>query len=517
MTRNRAVSVVAVGALAGGIAVAATSGPWSPDGAPDRPQARAGDPTGADDAEPGAAPVPPTDTPAPAEAVPAVAPAPIAEPPAPSVWRADGPGAFRRTPWNTVGAPPPRVDDDEVAVVLTGRGQRSELEPAVPAAQEGDRHDVTFSVRLDGEFARSPAAQQVIARWENDGPGTAPLDLRVRDGALVLHGGEGHPSGPRTVTHDLGPAPVGEWTDLRVQVDFSANPDRARVSVWRDGLLVVDDHPPGGTLYPGQQSYLKVGLHRDRLLAQPSSVQFRTWHVEYGPTPPEPPREALQAAAEDPAPGAGGSASSDASVEGPSAASSRSASAQDIAAQIRAAEQETQRETDRETSSGERAGRTASEGRSASDRDESATRSSSSDRRATSDRRTISEDSDDRARPRHDRDDEPRTRSAERDGSRRDRSADDERAGDRSAADRSAEDRSERREQSRDGSAGDRSERSGQDRSGQDRSGQDRGDRSGQDRGDRSGQDRGDRSDRSDRSEPGSDGGGSSGRAGADR
>ena len=199
----------------------------------------------------------------------------LAETPASTVWRADGPGAFLGTSWNTVGAMPPQVNGDEVSFELTGRGQRSELEPALPAVHEGDQHDVTFSVRLDGEFATGSAARQVIARWENDSPGQAPLDLRVNDGELVLHGGEGHPSGPRTFTRTLGRAPIGEWTQLRVLVRFSADPQKAGVSVWRDGRSVVDDdHPRGGTLYPGQQSYLKVGLHRDRTIAPPSRVRF---------------------------------------------------------------------------------------------------------------------------------------------------------------------------------------------------------------------------------------------------
>ena len=242
-------------------------------------------------------PPPATEEPVESAAVPALAPtlAPsvpteppafppvLAEAPASTVWRADGPRAFLGTSWNTVGAMPPQVNDDEVSFELTGRGQRSELEPALPAVQEGDQHDVTFSVRLDGEFARGSTARQVIARWENDSPGQAPLDLRVSDGELVLHGGEGHPSGPRTFTRTLGPAPIGEWTQLRVLVRFSADPRKAGVSVWRDGRSVVDDdHPRGGTLYPGQQSYLKVGLHRDRTIAPLSTVRFAAWRIDHG-------------------------------------------------------------------------------------------------------------------------------------------------------------------------------------------------------------------------------------------
>lgn len=293
VVQARAVSLVAIGALAGGVAIASTTTPWSRDVGHLPPKALPGGPPGAPGTDPGGLPAPPmpppaTEQPVESATVPGLAsagptePPVMAEAPASEVWRADSPSAFRGTSWNTVRATPPQVNDDEVSFQLTGRGQRSELEPALPAVHEGDQHDLTFSVRLDGEFATGSTARQVIARWENDSPGQAPLDLRVNGGELVLHGGEGHPSGPRTFTRTLGPAPIGEWTQLRVLVRFSADPDKAGVSVWRDGRPVVDDdHPRGGTLYPGQQSYLKVGLHRDRPIAAPSTVRFSGWRIDH--------------------------------------------------------------------------------------------------------------------------------------------------------------------------------------------------------------------------------------------
>ncbi|TDQ46996.1 polysaccharide lyase-like protein [Actinomycetospora succinea] len=296
VARARAVSLVAVGALAGGIAVASTSMPWFREASLPHPDAGSGgDASGTSGAGPGVLPAPPPSGEGPSGAVPAerpeLPPAPAEAPPS-EVWRGDGPRAFERTPWNTVAAPPPHVAGDEVSFHLSGRGQRSELEPAIPVVGEGSRHDVSFSVRLDGTFAPGRSARQVIARWENDSPGQAPLDLRVEDGELVLHGGEGHPSGARTFTRSLGPAPVGEWTRLRLLVRFSADPDKGEVSVWRDGRpVVVDDHPRGGTLYPGQQSYLKIGLHRDRTIGVPSTVRFGGWRVEHGAAA-DPSREA---------------------------------------------------------------------------------------------------------------------------------------------------------------------------------------------------------------------------------
>ena len=272
-TRARAASALAVGVLATGAVITATNIPWLHDAS--LPQSRAEAPARPDDHR---------GTPAPAlPAAPVVTPAvsPSAPQPAPpTVWRADDPDAFRPTPRNTAGAPPPQVVGGQVSVRLTGRGQRSELEPALPAVQEGDQHDVVFGLLLGRDFPLQLPDRQVIARWQNDGPGPAPLDLRVRDGQLVLHGGEGHPSGWRVLDQTLGPVTDGQWCQVGLRVCFSANPDQARVSVWRDGEpLLTDLKPPGGTLYPGQQSYLKVGLHRDASIARPAAVHLRDLQV----------------------------------------------------------------------------------------------------------------------------------------------------------------------------------------------------------------------------------------------
>jgi hypothetical protein len=268
-------SAVAGGAVTTGVALSAAPGHPSRPDADDRAPA------------PPAAPVPPaTPEPATAEAAPTAAPSPVAVTPAPAsvpdrpVWRADGPGAFRATPWNTVGTTPPRAEGDVLRFAVTGPHQRSELEPAVPEMREGDEYWFAFSVRLDDRFPAGGSSRQVITQWKNDSPGTAPLDLRVRDHRLVLHGGYGHPSGPRTFDRELGPAPVEEWSHVVVRIRFSADPDQGSVSVWQDGDEEVRAfHPPGGTLYPGQTSYLKTGLSRDPMITRPAGVDFRGWVV----------------------------------------------------------------------------------------------------------------------------------------------------------------------------------------------------------------------------------------------
>lgn len=278
--RVRPASVLAVGVLAAGAVITAVTTSWFQEDA--LPESRAGEPPAEPDARPGSgipAPVPP----APAPQAPPAAPAPV------TVWRADDDG-FRPAPGTTAGTATPRVTGGQVSVQLTGRGQRSELEPDVPAAAEGDQHDLSFLLRLDHHFPVHGSGRQVIARWQNDGPGSAPLELWVRDGHLVLHGGEGHPAGWRAFDQPLGPVRAGEWCGVGLRVCFSANPDNGHVSAWRDGERVLaEHHPRGGTLYPGQQSHLKVGLHRDAQIADPATVHFRDLQVArtHGTSPTE--------------------------------------------------------------------------------------------------------------------------------------------------------------------------------------------------------------------------------------
>ena len=109
VARARAVSLVAVGALAGGIAIASTTVPWSREASHLQPETRPSGPSGGAGAGPGVLPVlpmppPATEEPVESAAVPALAPPcrlcrpasppALAEPPASAVWRADGPGAF---------------------------------------------------------------------------------------------------------------------------------------------------------------------------------------------------------------------------------------------------------------------------------------------------------------------------------------------------------------------------------------------------------------------------------------
>lgn len=285
----RNITVVALASVVAGGALASTVDLTSGDRPPSQRPGSDGGP-GAVGA-PGAPAEPATDrdVSAPETAVdPVVTPTPaVATPkttaPAAPLWLGNEPQAFRTTPWNTVGTTPPRVDDDALRFAVSGPYQRTELEPAVPAMKEGDELYFAFSVRLDEKFPANGSSRQVITQWKNDSPGSAPVDLRVKNGQLVLHGGHGHPSGPSTFTRNLGPAPVGRWSDVVVRVRFSANPEEGSISAWQDGQQEVGCyHPPGGTLYPGQTSYLKTGLAREPMITRPAEVAFRDWTV--GPT-----------------------------------------------------------------------------------------------------------------------------------------------------------------------------------------------------------------------------------------
>ncbi len=299
--RGRTVSLLTAGALAGGAAIAAATIPWShtaplPPNHPSSNHPSPDDRAGAPPTRPaGAAPTPEHAGPAldasgvaPHEGASAASGSssprtPAVRPPARTSstrWRAHDQQAFRPTRSSSTGSTAPQVVHGDVTFHLAPGVRRCELEPALPALGEGDEHLVVVSVRLDHSSSGAAAGEQVIMRWDNDGPGSAPVDLRVRDGRLVLHGGDGHPSGARTFTRDLGHAPVGEWAHLSVRARFSANPEKGRISVRRDGHTVLADHrPPGGTLYPGQQSHLTAGLRRESATAHPAGVRLRDWHV----------------------------------------------------------------------------------------------------------------------------------------------------------------------------------------------------------------------------------------------
>ena len=200
------------------------------------------------------------------------------------VWRAGSTrdtvlDAFRVTPWNTDDAEDPRaVDSPDVggraalAFTVPGGGTRSELEPGFRSFREGDRFFFGLGIYLPADFPTETSDWQLVAQWKNGGDGSPPLSVKVQRGRFVLDGGAGI---DESWQRDIGPAPAGRRTDLVVGVRFSSDPDEASVDVWRDGDAAVSGyHPRGGTLYPDEVSYLKVGLYRSSDIDQDGTVYY---------------------------------------------------------------------------------------------------------------------------------------------------------------------------------------------------------------------------------------------------
>lgn len=187
--------------------------------------------------------------------------------------------AFRVTPWNTEDAEDPRVVDSPdvagrpaLAFTVPGGGTRSELEPGYRSFGEGDRFFFGLGVYLPADFPASTSDWQLVAQWKNGGDGSPPLSVKVQRGRFVLDGGAGI---GKSWQRDIGPAPTGRRTDLVLGVRFSSDPDDAVVDVWQDGAPVVSGyHPRGGTLYPDEASYLKVGLYRSSDIDQDGTVYY---------------------------------------------------------------------------------------------------------------------------------------------------------------------------------------------------------------------------------------------------
>lgn len=152
--------------------------------------------------------------------------------------------------------------------------QRAERETQFRDVVAGDELWFAQSVRLLPGFPISPGTFQLVTQWKNRIGGSPPLALHVENGDYELQGGFGYPGGPRSMpSQDLGPAVTGVWVDWLWHVRFEEGPDAGTVSIWRNGVQLLTDYvPPGGTLYPGSTSYLKIGLYRGITAAVPAAV-----------------------------------------------------------------------------------------------------------------------------------------------------------------------------------------------------------------------------------------------------
>ncbi|MEJ2870866.1 polysaccharide lyase [Actinomycetospora sp. OC33-EN08] len=219
--------------------------------------------------------------PAPA-ATPNAAPTPAAKPIWDAAITAQGLGMFKDTPWNMVGAKTPTVvpatdlaGRKALKFTMPGGGKRSEIEPNVDNFTEGQDRYIRLSVRLADGFPVDTDSWQLITQFKNEGTGSPPLELRIGNGNFVLSGGFGHPSGSKSFDKVIAPAAVGKVTTLVLHVKFSSTSSKSVVDAWVDGQQKVTGfRPPGGTLYPGDYSYWKLGLYRDTGIGKTSTYEL---------------------------------------------------------------------------------------------------------------------------------------------------------------------------------------------------------------------------------------------------
>jgi hypothetical protein len=186
---------------------------------------------------------------------------------------------YRATPWNTDDADDPKAVTSPdvpgrtaVAYTVPGGGTRSELEPDYKFFREGDEYWFGLALYLPEDFPADTSDWQVVAQWKNLGDGSPPLSVQVHGGRFVLEGGE---EIGKHWQRDLGPATTGARTDLVLRVHFSSDPDESAVDAYLDGRQVAADyHPSGGTLYSGDNSYLKTGLYRSSDIDQDGTVYY---------------------------------------------------------------------------------------------------------------------------------------------------------------------------------------------------------------------------------------------------
>lgn len=180
---------------------------------------------------------------------------------------ATGLSGFKDTPYNITGRSSVRVVDGPPRAIrfsVPSGSQRAEIEPDVPEFTEGQTRWFRLTYVLPPSFPTDPQGFQLATQWKNEGTGSPPLELRVEKGRFVLGGGYGRPGGSRLFATDIAPVVTGKPVDIVVGIRFSSDPAAGRVDVWLDGVQrITDFRPPGGTLYPGLDSYWKVGLYRD--------------------------------------------------------------------------------------------------------------------------------------------------------------------------------------------------------------------------------------------------------------
>lgn len=153
--------------------------------------------------------------------------------------------------------------------VASNTTQRCESRFIFGDIDEGDDLWFAGSTYLPSGFPTSPGSWQLIMQMKNDASGTPPLELCVENGQFQLQGGAGHPSGSNPMpAQNLGSASTQVIDAWVFHILFSSDPVVGKIWIWRNGNQVVNGYqPPGGTKYPSQVSYPKIGIYRDPALS----------------------------------------------------------------------------------------------------------------------------------------------------------------------------------------------------------------------------------------------------------
>ncbi|MDL5154659.1 heparin lyase I family protein [Actinomycetospora termitidis] len=169
---------------------------------------------------------------------------------------------------------------------MPGGGTRTEIVPTTASFTEGQDRWFRFSFFLPTDFPTTVNTWQLLTQWKNDGTGSPPLEITVRDGNLNLSGGYGHPAGSKLFGQVLGPAVTGQKTDLVVHIFFSRDPAKGVVDIWNNGTQVLAGYKPaGGTLYPTSSgtasvgSYWKMGIYRDSAITLPAKYTIESARI----------------------------------------------------------------------------------------------------------------------------------------------------------------------------------------------------------------------------------------------
>jgi hypothetical protein len=158
--------------------------------------------------------------------------------------------------------------------------ERTEVQLAPPErwAHFGETHEYAFSMYVPPDFPIADI-RLVTSQWKqtcNDcSKSRSPIVAqRYRDGQFRVT--IETPQGRQTIYRH--PQPIqGRWLDLRYQIRFHLSD--GIVTVWMDGVQLVDYRGPLGFPDDPPDVYFRLGLYRNRM-AQPMVIYFDDFRME---------------------------------------------------------------------------------------------------------------------------------------------------------------------------------------------------------------------------------------------